>query len=342
MESHDSARTSKRELLSPYRSGLPTAFRRVARRSVDWELPRKFNGYTASSEHEMSIGGASSKCFLSINGELEGAYIAKFAHKNGQIETYTELFNNHLGRALGFDMAHGGIARLDGALHFLSRSFRSANEQLIHGSLMVEMLGLANATEIDQIHTLAQQQRTFDVDFMEAVIREFCGTDFPAVFEKFTAMLVFDAIIGSMDRHPRNWGVIRPAVAGSANCEVGHTRFAPIYDSARALLWDLDDVKISKLLASGPELRRYIERSSPRLGLPNASQKCTHFELLSHLAKSHKSLISGSLQSLNSHPSKAAEALLRKWPFCRVFKSSRKRAILKIINARFDQISAIA
>ena len=232
MPSPSPDRVRKRELLSPYRAGLPTRFERVARRGVDWELPRNFKGYRASSEHEMSIGGAATKCYLSVDGKLDGAYIAEFAHKNAEIETYTELFNNQFGKLLGFEMADSGIAKLDGVLHFVSRPFRQEGEQLVHGSLMVEMLGLADSQEIERIRTAAQQQGTFDVDFVETVIRAFCGADFDAVFDKFLAMLVFDALIGSMDRHPRNWGVIRPMKDRGAGS--GHFRFSPIYDSARA------------------------------------------------------------------------------------------------------------
>lgn len=76
---------TKREQFSPYKEGLPTVFRRVARRGIDWDLPRSFTGYKASSQHEMTIPGAATKCFLSVDRKLNGAYIAKFAHKNGAI-----------------------------------------------------------------------------------------------------------------------------------------------------------------------------------------------------------------------------------------------------------------
>jgi len=332
-------RVRKRELLSPYRAGLPTRFERVAKRGVNWELPRSFKGYRASSEHEMSIGGAATKCYLSVDGKLDGAYIAKFAHKNAEIETYTELFNNQFGKLLGFDIAHSGIAKLDGVLHFLSRSFRREGEQLVHGSLMVEMLGLADSQEIEQIRTAAQQQGIFDVDFVETVIRAFCGTDFDAVFDKFLAMLVFDALIGSMDRHPRNWGVIRPMKDHGAGA--GHFRFSPIYDSARALLWDLDDDRVEALAASNQELQRYIDRFSPRIGLPHAARKCNHFELLSHLARKHKALLFNNVQKLPSSTVGLASDLLHRWPFRNVFSASRQRGIIRIIQSRFERLVSI-
>jgi len=305
---------------------------------MTWELPRNFRRYRATSEHEMSIGGAATKCFLSIDGKLDGAYIAKYAHKNAEIETYTELFNNQLGKALGFDMAHSGIMKLDNVLHFVSRNFRQQGERLVHGSLILEELGLAKAEEIERIKTAAQQQGIFDIDFAANVLGEFCGQDFADVFDRLVAMLVFDALIGSMDRHPRNWGVIVPDINPGA--EKGHIRFAPIYDSARALLWDLNDAKVEGLAAS--ELKRYIERSSPRIGLPHSIHKCNHYELLSYLATGHKTVLVNSLRKLPSSTVGLASDLLRRWPFRNVFSGVRQRTIIRIIQSRFDRLMSIA
>lgn len=333
-------RLCRRDAASPYRNGLPTKFERVARRGINWELPRNFKGYTASEQHQMGIGGAATKCYLSISGRMDGAYIAKFAHKNGRIETLTELFNNQLGRALGFDMAHSGIAMLDGVLHFLSRSFRQSGEKLVHGSLMVQALGLADSGEIEKIKTVAQQQGIFDIDFVETFMREFCGSDFEQVFDKFVAMLVFDALIGSMDRHPRNWGVIAPESQTSDVMGGGsRIRFSPIYDSARALLWDLSDAKIRALSAS--DLKRYIEKSSPRIGLPNAARKCNHFELLAHVAAKHKLLLINNIQKMPSSTVGLASDLLHRWPFRNVFSGVRERAIMEIIKSRFDRLMSM-
>ena len=329
----------KRELLSPYRQGLPSKFHRVARRGVNWELPRNFKGYTASSQHKMGIGGAATKCFLSVAGKMEGAYIAKYAHKNGEIETYTELFNNQLGRSLGFEMAHSGIATLDGVLHFLSRSFRSSGEKLVHASLMVETLGLADSKEMASVKTVAQQQGVFDVEFVETFMREFCRSDFEAVFDKFVAMLVFDALIGSMDRHARNWGVLAPDTKESADGSV-RIRFSPIYDSARALLWDLADARIAVLSAS--DIKRYIEKSTPRIGIPHAENRCNHFGLLSFLAAKHKTLLLSNIKKLPPSTMGLASDLISRWPFRNVFSGVRKRAILNILNSRFDRLMSIA
>jgi hypothetical protein len=326
---------TKREMLSPYKEGLPTVFHRIAKRGMSWELPRKFRNYRASSQHEMSMAGAATKCFLSEPNSSSPAYIAKFGHKNGKIETYTELFNNQLGKALGFEMAHSGVANLDGVLHFVSRSFRSEGDTLIHGSLMVEQLGLAKEEEMEHVRTIHQQQGIYDIDFVECVIKEFCGGDFEPVFQNFVTMVVFDALIGSMDRHPRNWGVIRPSK------EPVHFRFSPIYDSARALLWDFTDSRVESILENEAELRRYVNKSSPRIGLPGSQYRCNHFELVSRITKDHKPLIINVLDKIPSCALGLASELLHRWPFSDVFTGARKSAILKILSMRFGTLLSI-
>lgn len=208
---------SKKEEMSPYRNGLPIHFVRVGKKGVTWDLPRSFAGYQATDSQEMSMAGAATKCFLSRNGDLNGGYIAKFAHKNGHLETYTELFNNQLGGRLGFNMAHSGIARLDGVLHFLSRSFRTDPScQLLHGSLLVEEIGLANRTELECIKTTASQQNVYDIDFVRDMIYQVCNEYADSVF----AGISRDAGFRCFDR-----------LNGSASTKLG--RFANGYDSVR-------------------------------------------------------------------------------------------------------------
>ena len=329
---HSLGPQTKKEALSPYKQGLPTHFVRVGRRGITWELPRRFQGYQATATHLMSIGGAATKCFLSRNGSLDSAYIAKFAHKNDAIETYTELFNNQLGQRLKFDMAHSGIAKLDGVLHFLSRSFRTdPAEQLLHGSLLVEAIGLANQTELDCINTAARQQDIFDIDFVRAVIYEVCTADADKVFAALVEMLMFDALIGSMDRHPRNWGVLRTAT------EPVQYSFSPLYDSARALLWEKRDDKLEALENSPEEFRRYIQRFRPRIGLPSSAGhkgQCTHIDLIQYLLMTHREVTLSAYAKIQIDVQRVAKGLLQQYPFRRAFSRLRARLILRLLVER--------
>jgi hypothetical protein len=323
---------TKKEMMSPYREGLPTRFVRVGRRGSTWNLPRRFVGYEASGTHAMSMAGAATKCFLSRNGDLNGAYIAKFAHKNGHIETYTELFNNQLGTLLGFDIAHSGIAKLDGVLHFLSRSFRTDPAvQLLHGSLLVEQIGLADQMELDLFNTTARQQGVYDIDFVRDVVYHACNQYADDVFASLVEMLVFDALIGSMDRHPRNWGVL-----STATLPVQY-KFAPIYDSARALLWDRTDDSLLLLESNEEDFQRYVQKSHPRIGLPRSVQhkgKCTHVDLIRYLLAHHRVVTLSGLKRIRVDVDRVASHLLRQHPFRRVFSKCRARMILRLLLIR--------
>ena len=236
-------------------------------------------------------------------------------------------------------MAHSGVMKLDGVLHFVSRSFRlSSEEALVHGSLMVEELGLAQKHEIEKIKTVYQQQGIYDIDFVEQVIRQVCGDQFGLVFDKFVEMLAFDALIGSMDRHPRNWGVLRSTV------EPVLLRFSPIYDSARALLWDLNDDKVRFLLKNETELLRYMGKAAPRIGLPGhiaGNRKCNHFQLIEYLMKKHKSSTLNALRKIPRNVSALALNLLNTWPFSKAFKSVRKSSIIRVIDYRAAELVAL-
>jgi hypothetical protein len=184
----------------------PTRLRRAASsRSANWNLPRAFVNYTAAVD--TGIGGRATKWVLRNPLHPDDFYIAKFGNKNGKIEVRTELFNNQLGAALGFEMAHSGLALLDEHLYFVTKNFRSENEALVHGSLMIEQIfGAPKATE--QIDP-KQEQSFYSVDVVRDVIFEFCQADGERVFQKFIEMLILDALIGAMDRHAQNWGVLQ-------------------------------------------------------------------------------------------------------------------------------------
>jgi hypothetical protein len=88
----------------------PTEIRRSASRTATWDLSRTLHGYVV--ELDRSIQGQAPRWVLRGPGGADEFYIAKFGMKNGRIEVLTELFNNQLGLALGFNMAHTGVAML--------------------------------------------------------------------------------------------------------------------------------------------------------------------------------------------------------------------------------------
>ena len=319
----------------------PSSLKRVAGGGLTWGLPRTFSGYRAVVD--TAIGGKATKWILRNEESPNDFYIAKFGNKNGRIEVYTELFNNQLGTALGFEMAHSGLARLDKDVYFVTRNFREENERLVHGSLMVEEVFAApKATEKIEYN---QEQAFYTIDVVYQVIRDFCGAQSAAVFLGFVEMLVFDALIGSMDRHAQNWGVLQTATAPQ------RFRFSPVFDSARALFWDIPDGRLlsfdydeealtedeTALRKAQQPLRKYVENSKPCIGPePNHPKmnKCNHFDLVRNLMKLYPTETNQALAKLPSDVGAKAATILGGFPFADAFWSVRKRMIIRTLSMR--------
>ena len=83
-------------------------------------------------------------------------------------------------------------------------------------------------------------------------------------------LITFDAIIGNNDRHFYNWGVI--GYVESNNYQ--KVEFAPIYDTARGLLWNVVEKKVKYMhdqdkKGSKDQIYAFLERSRPRFSYAN-------------------------------------------------------------------------
>ena len=223
-------------------STSPNRFRRVGKRGFKCKLPRTFRGYFADTR--TAVLGAATKYILRTDRPSDPQYIVKYAQKHGNRETLTEFFINRFGALLALNIAHSGLLVSDDQLTFATRVFLGEDESLRHGSLIIEdcfkrEMAL-DSKELEKIHPRTEQE-FYSIDFVTSVLREFCGKDFEAVFPPFIEMLVFDALIGSMDRHSQNWGVVAKS-SGPVTY-----RFSPIFDTARALLWSLNEDQIERM-----------------------------------------------------------------------------------------------
>ena len=294
-------------------------------------------GYTV--QRDTTIGGQATKWALTGPNGQDDFYIAKFGNKNGRVEICSELFNNQLGVALGFDMAHSGMARLGGDLYFVTQNFRR-REGLVHGSLMIEDMFKARG-ELSKIEHV-QEQSFYSINFIEEVVHAYCRWDARTVFDKLIEMLVFDALIGSMDRHAMNWGVLRSETVDDNGNE--SYRLAPIFDSARALLWDLPEGKLLLLDNDDQALLGYVETAAPCIGPEPTHPKvnrCNHFDFIESLLVLYRHQTTKAYGNIPLDPVQVGRKLLRQFPFSRNFSSLRKRMILKILARRAERLNRI-
>ena len=263
----------------------------------DWQLnwpalipPLRRDGYIIDDKMELSIHGEAPKSFLNIReyglkrpthkqARWIG-YIAKVGSKCYPLESITEHLLTRVGQAFGVDVANSQIRMVGRQVRFLSKFFRTKNEQLVHG---IEIF--ADHLDKEMVEEIAAEKAERDFYTFSTVcaaVQERFPDEFMPIMCGFVEMLAFDAIIGHMDRHPANWGVIVPVKAGR-----DIPRFSPVFDTARALLWNVSEQQVRKMLCQPKMLEAYINRATPLIGWDQVSD-LDHFVLVSTIHQDYE------------------------------------------------------
>ncbi|MCF6353031.1 MAG: HipA domain-containing protein [Cyclobacteriaceae bacterium] len=204
-------------------------------------------------------------------------YIAKLGHKYYPLESITEQLISDIGHWYGFNLAQSKICYIGGQIRFLSRYFiNKSTDELYHGADMYAGF-LHDKQFVDEVELKRMTQSFFTISFTKDVLGHFFKDSFQNIFESFMLMLFFDALVGNNDRHMYNWGIIRNIFG--TNLAI----FSPIYDSARGLLWNEKESKISAVLNEKKRKNQFVEKyclkSKPKIGIEN-KESVNHFDLI--------------------------------------------------------------
>jgi hypothetical protein len=263
------------------------------------------------------------------------SYIAKTAEKWYPHESIIEFMINRIGIVLGVNMNEVKIVKANGQIRFLSKYFLKANEKLIHGAeICGEHLGdMLLAVQIANHKNSARELFTFE--FIRDAIRNVFPISFENILLELVKMACFDSLTGNNDRHFYNWGVI-DTIKKTSKPPI----FAPLYDSARGLLWNVSDANckhfLSEHLAGRKKVVSYIEEASPRISIENNTQ-ANHFELIDFLKRYNKDYEKVVMELVSLENQIKVLEMLKKefYPF---FIQERCRLITIIIETRFKRI----
>lgn len=261
-------------------------------------IPVLESGYRLVGVEEVGLGGVAPKDLVEFpSAERFGhAYIAKkpIRKSSGVRECVTEYLLSEVGRILPIRVAEGRLARLESPreaapdVRFLSRFFLRPGEELQHGVELVAMsFDVTEQTLQKELHKGNEERSFYTVDLVDEVLREVAHDR--SVHERLRGglarMLAYDALVGAQDRHASNWGVIADPIAARP------LRFAPIFDTARALFVTMSDETL--LAQAGVDTGRWIgdyaSRSTCLIGTGDQSEK-THFDLIRFVMRKRREL----------------------------------------------------
>lgn len=269
------------------------------------------------------------------NPWLWDTYIAKTGHKWYPYESITEYLLNQLGICLGLDMAESNLVQINGQIRFLSKVFlQDGKEQLEHGAeLYAGYLG-----DKDFVHEIEKQQMArdfFTLSFTYDTLKHIYPHQADDLFLNFVRMLVFDAIVGNNDRHYYNWGVITDTYGNE------QPRFSPIYDTARALFWNLGENSVRDFFKDENRLRQrvssYVSKSSPKIGVEK-KVNITHIEMISKLMGTSFSGTRDVVQSLIHEGNKVKCLAFINTSLHHLLSPERCQLITECLKLRFETL----
>jgi hypothetical protein len=201
-------------------------------------------------------------------------FIAKVGSKFYPNESITEHLLTRVGQILQLRIADSELRMVGRQVRFMSRYFLGPSESLIHGAEL--FMRLLDRPFVNKVTERKSEKEFFTFQTICEAVEDAFPRVAQDVVSKLVRMMAFDAIIGHMDRHAFNWGVVAPV------SEHGIAQFAPIFDTARALFWNIPEDRIDQMITDHAQFEAYIAGSRPQIGW-DGSEDIGHFELLEAL-----------------------------------------------------------
>lgn len=113
------------------------------------------------------------------------------------------------------------------------------------------------------------------------------------LLQAFTDMIVFDVLIGNMDRHHENWGVCedkkyRQQLLFDKKQLIRLRNFTPLFDHGSSLMFELSDKDVADMQKDEERLVHYIERAKFGYILDPDGKENNPFKLMEEYIKTDK------------------------------------------------------
>ena len=195
--------------------------------------------------------GSKEKSWYSVPEINQSKWLLKHPQRLGSGDHWAEKIAAEVANVLGVPCARVELARFEGRVGSVTENIVPDDCELVHGNEVLEFRlpqpdnGILNFRLSD--HTLENIWVALDNAF---------GSDHDASEAKrqFAQYLVLDAVVGNVDRHSENWGLLQLR-SGTQPVE----SLSPSYDHGSSLGRELSDQRRAQRLSNG-SVGEYAER----------------------------------------------------------------------------------
>lgn len=232
------------------------------------------------------VGGSRPRLTL-IHKNSHQKYIFKTYSHNSR-EVWAECLASHLGNVFKIEVQQVVIkSSPDG----LTRKLREVAPEIPEDWSPIGTLArniFPRDQEIIYGATIVQSpSKSFPLDEIERCIRvKYYAPD--DILERFAEMILFDALIGNMDRHHENWGIVettkyRQQVLFYKKQLVKERWFTPLYDHGSSLMFELSEEKVLKYLDDDTSfIDKYIKGTPYSFVCMPNGKEANVFEVIRH------------------------------------------------------------
>ncbi len=195
--------------------------------------------------------GSKEKSWYLVPELNESNWLLKYPRRPGSGEHWAEKITSEVAKILGIPCARVELARFNNRVGSVTENIVPDDQELVHGNEVLEYhVPQPDARVLNfrlSDHTLQNIWAALDNAF---------ESDRDAVEAKgqFSHYLVLDAVVGNVDRHSENWGLLQ-LQGGDQLVE----SLSPSYDHGSSLGRELSDERREQRLANG-SVGEYAER----------------------------------------------------------------------------------
>lgn len=251
-------------------------------------------------------------------------------------EDWSEKVAAEIAHVLDIPAAEVELAECDGRRGAASKRFTTPSQQLMHGNEILAGHIQNYDPGYDKSKWFSQSDHTLDniILAIQAMFPQ--KSDSRAVLTQLASYLVLDALIGNVDRHHENWGLLWQVIVHhddfreTSRLEKEYT-VAPTYDHASSLGRELMDKKRGDKLRS-KAVESYVRKGHGGIYIEGGKRGENPLRLVESAAEAYAGYFKPSLDRLRATPLDTLISTVERVPEARMSASAREfsKAMLSV------------